>query len=147
MSVAPKVTNKGGRPRKEQRRRAGTVHGRGRLKLKVPEIPGYYCRWVYDEGTRIHEFTVMDDYDFVQRTEIGDHVGENSQDGNTELGSRVRVLVGKDEEGKPLYQYLLKKKLDFQREDLKKNEIARREKENALRRGSDRIEHQYGEVK
>lgn len=144
MSVAPKVVNKGGRPRKEQRRRAGTVHGRGRLKLNTPEIPGYHCRWVTDEGTRMHDFTVLDDFDFVQKDEIGDHVGE-AGDGNTELGSRVRVLVGKDE-GKPVHQYLLKKKIDFHKEDVRKNETLRREKEDTLRRGSDRIENQYGSV-
>lgn len=135
---------KPGRPRKEERRRAGTVHGRGRKKLEVPELPGYYLRWVTDAGTRIHDFTKLDDFDFVEKREIGDHVGE-SGDGNTELGSRVRVLVGKDENG-PIYQYLLKKKLEFHREDLRKNEDKRRDKEDALRRGSDRIEHQYGTV-
>lgn len=140
-------TGKPGRPRKEERRRAGSVHGRGRLKLKVPEIAGYYTRWVSDTGTRIHDFTVLDDFDFVNRDEIGDHVGENVEDGNTELGSRVRVLVGTDEHGRPLHQYLLKKKIEFQREDLRKNETKRREKEDTLRRGSDRIENQYGTVK
>ena len=143
MSVTPK-TNKGGRPRKEQRRRAGTVHGRGRLKLNTPEIPGFHCRWVTDEGTRINDFTVLDDFDFVERSEINDQVGE-AGDGNTELGSRVRVLVGKDN-GKPIFQYLLKKKLEFHKEDKRKSEESRREKENALRRGSDRIENQYGTV-
>lgn len=147
MSDEKKVAGKPGRPRKETRRRQGSTHGRGRLKLKVPEIPGFYMRWVSDTGTRIHDMTVLDDYDFVQRSEIGDHVGESSSDGNTELGSRVRVLVGKDEDGKPLHQYLLKKKLDFHKHDLKDNEQTRREKENSLRRGSDRIEHQYGSVK
>lgn len=141
------VENKGGRPRKPEnvRRRKAAPHGRGRLKLYAPEIPGFHTRWVTDTGTRINDFTKLDDYDFVKRDEINNEVGETG-DGNTELGSKVRVLVGTDESG-PVYQYLLKKRIDWHKEDIAEKEEARREKEATLRRGNDQIENQYGSIK
>jgi hypothetical protein len=130
----------------EPRRRRSADHGRGRLKLSVPKMPGYYTRWVTDVGTRIHDFTVNDDYDFVSKSEINDDVGE-SGDGNTDVGSRVRVLVDKDAQGNPIHQYLLKKPAKFHKEDMREKEAIRQEQESALRRGSDQIENQYGSIK
>ena len=121
----------------ESRRRKRGVHGRGRLKLLVPELPGYYCRWINDTENKLHEATKNDDFDHVSRDEIGDSVGE-SEDGNSDLGSRVRVLVGKDENG-PIYAYLMKKQLSFHEEDKAIQEEERRGREDTLRRGSDQI--------
>ena len=129
-------------PRAETRRRKRGVHGRGRLKLLVPELPGYYCRWINDVENKLHEATKNDDFDHVSREEIGDSVGE-SEDGNSDLGSRVRVLVGKDENG-PIYAYLMKKQLSFHEEDKAIQEEERREKEATLRRGSDQIDQMNG---
>lgn len=127
------------------RRRQRGVHGRARQKLTVPEIEGYYCRWVNDVDNKLHEATVADDFSHVLREEINDSVGE-AGDGNSDLGSQVRVLVDKDEHGIPIYAYLLKKKQEFFDEDLAENEAIRLEKENTLRRGSDKIENQYGSI-
>ena len=130
--------------KQESRRRQRGVHGRGRLKLSVPEMPGYYCRWCNDVMNNLHDLTHSDDYDYVTRAEIGDDVGE-SGDGNTDLGSKVRVLVDKDDNG-PIYSYLMKKKLEFHEEDKSLKEDDRRSKEQSLRRGNDQIENQYGEL-
>lgn len=132
--------------RTETRRRKRGEHGRGRLKLSVPEVPGYYCRWVNDVDNKLHDATHNDDFSHVTRTEINDTVGE-SGDGNSDLGSNVRVLVDKDEQGKPIYSYLLKKKQEFYEEDIAENEDQRQGREESLRRGSDSIERQYGEIK
>lgn len=132
----------------ETRRRKRGEHGRGQLKLSVPEIPGYYCRWYNDAGNKLHDVTHNDDFDYVLRSEVGDKVGE-SEDGNSDLGEQVRVLVGKDENG-PIFSYLMKKKLSFHEADRQEKESFRREKENALRRGTDDtgnpVEEQYGSI-
>ena len=129
--------------RGERRRKAG-IHGRGRQKLSVPNLPGYFCYWANDVGNRLHDLTRDDDYDYVSKSEIGDHVGE-SGDGNTDLGTKVRVLVGTDDKG-PIYAYLLKKRLDFYNDDQAEKEANRRKKEESLHQGSDQIENQYGSI-
>lgn len=139
-----------GRPRKESdRRRKPGIHGRGRQKLTTPDIEGYVCRWVNDIGNRLQEKTQFDDWTFVEAREINNEVGEDG-DGNQELGSQVRRAVG-TYEGKPLYAYLLKKRIEFYEEDVENNEEARRVKEDTLRRGTGDdgapIAHQYGSIK
>ena len=132
--------------KKSQRRRKAGIHGRGRQKLTAPEILGYHCAFVNDVDTRIHDKTVNDDYEFVLRKEVDDSIGEDG-DSNNDLGSRVRVLVDKSENGKPIYAYLLKKRLEYVTADKNEREKSRMEREAALRRGNDRIENQYGELK
>jgi len=135
--------------RPSTRRRKRGVHGRGRQKLTVPEIPGYYLRWCNDTGSNMFDITTNDDYEYVLRDEISNQVGE-SGDGNTDIGSKVRVLVDKDENGSPIYQYLMKKKLEFHEEDVVENERLRRKRESSLRRGDDStgkpVDHQYGSI-
>lgn len=132
--------------KKSQRRRKAGIHGRGRQKLTAPEILGYHCAFVNDIDTRIHDKTVNDDYEFVLRSEVNDSVGEDGTS-NNDLGSKVRVLVDRSENGQPIYAYLLKKKIEYVTADKNAREEARMEKEQALRRGNDRIENQYGELK
>ena len=54
--------------------------------------------------------------------------------------------MDKDEYWKPIYAYLLKKKHEFHEEDIAENEDQRRGREESLRRGSDKIENQYGSI-
>jgi len=140
------VTKKRATARKSERRRQPGIHGRGRQKLTAPEITGYYTAFVNDVGTRINDKTVHDDYEFVTREEVGDHIGEDGKS-NNDLGSKVRVLVDKSERGEPIYAYLLKKKLEYVEADRAEKEEIRMEKERALRRGNDQIENQYGQIK
>jgi hypothetical protein len=136
-----------GRPKKSERRRKAGEHGRKPLKLATPDIPGYKCRWFNDVGNRLHEVTHYDDYDYVLEGEIHNQVGE--QGSNTDLGEHVSVIVGTDENG-PVRAYLLKKKIEFHREDKQAEEERRREKENTLRRGTGEdgrpINGQYGSI-
>lgn len=125
------------------RRRRG-IHGRGRQKLTTPKLPGYYLRWVNDVDTNIYDRTVQDDYDYVKKSEIGNHVGEQG-DGNSDLGSRVSVLVDKDNQGNPIVAYLLKKKTEFHDADMDKKESFRIEQEKSLKRGTDETGNPVGE--
>jgi hypothetical protein len=133
-------------PRKSDRRRQPGIHGRGRQKLTAPEIKGFFTAFVNDVDTRLHDKTVLDDYEFVERSEVNDEIGEDGKS-NSDLGSKVRVLVDKSETGQPIYAYLLKKKLEYAKADKAEAEKGRLSREDELRRGNDRIENQYGHIK
>lgn len=139
-----------GRPRKSERRRQPGIHGRGRQKLITPEITGFTTRWVNDISNRLKEKTQYDDWEFVEAREINNEVGE-AGDGNQDLGSRVKRVVGTQEGGKPMYAYLLKKSNEYYKQDIANNEAARREKEDTLRRGTGSdgrpVDNQYGSIK
>lgn len=109
--------------RQERRRRNDTtIDGGQRLKLAIPlaveqrlKAEGRQPRWINDEANRIHNMTVLDDYDRVDDVEP--------------------VVVGTSKEGAPIKAYLHSKPLDFVREDQEKLDRTRRETEAALLRG------------
>lgn len=131
--------------RKSERRRQRGVHGRARQKLTAPPIQGYYTRFVNDIDNKLYEATKLDDFDFASREDVNNQIGE-AGDGNSDIGTKVRVLVDKDEQGHPIYAYLLKKPMEFHEEDIAENEERRKGKEDVLRRGNDGIENQYGSI-
>ena len=128
------------------RRRKRDIHGRKRQKLTTPELPGYFLKWVNDTGTNLHAHHQEDDFEFVTKDEIGNHIGEDG-DGNTDLGNRCRLLVDTDENGNPIYAFLMKKPMEFHLEDKEAAEQARLEKEAQLKRGSDQIENITGQIR
>jgi hypothetical protein len=101
-----------------ERRRRDDLSGAPRLKLAVPEAvqarlaaEGRTPRWVNDTGNRIADLTQRDDYDVVEGVDP--------------------VKVGTNDEGKPLYAYLLSKRSDFIAQDREKSDQRRREVEKA----------------
>jgi hypothetical protein len=101
-----------------ERRRRDDLSGAPRLKLAVPEAvqarlaaEGRTPRWVNDTGNRIADLTQSDDYDLVEGVDP--------------------VKVGTNDEGKPLYAYLLSKRSDFIAQDREKSDQRRREVEKA----------------
>lgn len=109
--------------RQERRRRRDTdIDGSQRLKLAIPEevsarlaSEGREPRWVNDEGNRIHQLTVNDDYDRVDGVEP--------------------KVAGTSKDGKPIKAYLHSKPKAFIEEDRAKADLKRRETETALLRG------------
>jgi len=109
--------------RTERRRRDDTsIDGSGRLKLSIPpeiearlKAEGRIPRWVNDEGNRMHNLTVRDDYDKVDGVDP--------------------VIVGTTKEGKPIKAHLCSKPEAFIEEDKAKMDEPRREMERALLRG------------
>ena len=107
----------------QRRRRSDTtIDGGQRLKLAIPpdvearlQEEGRTPRWVNDEGNRMHNATVLDDYDKVE-------------------GVEPRV-VGTTKEGKPIHAHLCSKPTSFIREDQEKLDQRRQETERALLRG------------
>jgi hypothetical protein len=97
-----------------------------RSKLAVPhEISGYHLRYINDEPGRIMQ--AMDgDYAFVEPQEVG--LPENKD-------NRVRVLVGSQENGEPLYAFLMKIPMEYYLEDQREKTKVLDQIDSAIRRG------------
>lgn len=80
-----------------------------RTKLDVPmELPGKHLHWINDTPGRIME-AQRGGYEFVNPKEIG--IGDKE--------SKVKRLVGRNEDNTPMYAYLMKIDLDWYEEDQK----------------------------
>lgn len=111
------------------------MEGRGRIplstprmKLEVPEIPGYVCQWFLDTPGRIMQARQAG-YEFVSPDEIalnpGSLAGSHMEDGNTSLsGSQITYHGSVGDDGKAQKLYLLKQKREFY--DLDQAETAKR---------------------
>lgn len=91
------------------------------LKLAVPEIPGYVCHWFRGTGQRLQQ-ALNAGYVFVERDELvlqGFGLATSYDvDGNTDLGTRVSVAAGGDDQaGQAGRLYLMKIKKELWLED------------------------------
>jgi hypothetical protein len=91
-----------------------------KAKLSVPEIPGYHLHWINDYAGRVAQ-AIQGGYDFVDESEglVNSFSLGTASDlsGNSDLGTRVSVVVGKNEDGSPLRAYLMKIKEEWFQED------------------------------
>lgn len=113
-----------------QRRRRRDDFGETRnLKLAVPENlkdPAYEYRWINDtDGGRVHQMTVLDDWDIVQTKDI---------DGQGE-GTAVARIAGTTESNKPQRVYLVRKRKEFYEEDQRAKRERLNEVEKDIQRG------------
>jgi hypothetical protein len=91
------------RPQRKSRKPFGVP----RSKLSVEMlIPGYHMHWVNDTPGRIHEAT-SNDYEFVSPKEVGVE----------EKDSKIKRLVGTNEDGSAMYAYLMKIREEWYEED------------------------------
>lgn len=94
------------------------------LKLEVPEIPGYHLHWMEGTAQRLMQaeragYEHVDEEEVqVNETRLG---GDATKSGNTDLGSRVSVVAGKEVggDGQPIRLYLMKQKQEWYEEDQK----------------------------
>lgn len=108
----------------ERRRRDdATLDGGQAKKLAIPEAieaklkaEGRVPRWINDEGNRIHNLTVMDDYDKVEGVDP--------------------IPVGTGKDGKPIMAYLHSKRADFIADDRSKKDKFRRDMEDGMLKGA-----------
>lgn len=105
-----------------QRRRRGNSEVTTGKRLPIPpevearlKAEGLTPRWANDEGNRIHQLTVQDDYDVVEDVEP--------------------VPIGTSKDGKPIMARLLAKRTDFINEDRAEREKVRANTEKSLLRG------------
>jgi hypothetical protein len=115
-----------------RRRNTDAMGGRrGRLSVATElDTDNYVYRWANDEGTRIHELTVGDDYDVVT-----DRAGVVKPDGIS-TGSEVAVSAGAGEHGRPVRAVLLRKPKHLHMEDKRLEQSAIDAKEASIRAGS-----------
>lgn len=123
---APVLSARASETRRERRRRDDGDLDRGaRLKLAIPaEIreqakrEGKTLRWINDEGNRMHDMTVQDDWDVV------DHPMARP------------VPVGTSVDGNPIMARLCSKHQDWYDEDQRDKAKVLKEREKAVERGS-----------
>ena len=98
------------------RERVRNVFNGTQAKLTVNnQIPGYHLHIFNDEPGRIQ--TAIDGgWEFVTPDEVGG-TKDSVTSGNTDLGDKVRFLVGTSEKGDGLYAYLMKIKEEWWQED------------------------------
>lgn len=98
----------------QERRRRNTnalAGHRQRLAIREELDPDFTYRWVNDDGTRMHDLTVNDDWEIVENRS-----GTMKPDG-TGMGAEVAVPVGRGENGRPLRAVLLRKRKDWYDDD------------------------------
>jgi len=81
-----------------------------RAKLATPEIPGHHTHWLNDYAGRLLQ-AQQGGYDFVDQSEVvvtSSDLAGSSLGVGSDMGSRVSVVVGKNEDGTPLRAYLMK---------------------------------------
>ena len=101
------------RPKAERKRNVfnGT---QGKLTVNA-QIPGYHLHIFNDEPGRVQQ-ALDGGWEFVKPEEVGG-VGERVTSVNTDLGDKVRYLVGVAEKGDGLYGYLMKIREEWWLED------------------------------
>jgi hypothetical protein len=101
--------------RRERRRRDTEIDG-ARMRLAIPteykNDPDHEYRWINDDKARVHDLTIMDDWDAVKADDIENHHGANS----------VRRQVGTKASGEPLFAQLVRKPRDLCDEDRAKKQ-------------------------
>lgn len=130
---------------KVEQRKERVPLGVPRKKLEAQEIPGFHLRWINDYPGRIQE-AQKGGYSFVteEETKLNDFVTP----GNSDLGTHVKRLVGKDDQGGALYAYLMKIDESIWKQDQEEIQKQNDRVDEAIRRGSlNPVTNQYGSVK
>lgn len=115
-----------------RRRQAGSLNRMVQFKLDIftpdqLDLANYVYYWANDEGTNIRQMTKLDDYDFVNTDDIVGGFDPSSVD--AESDGRIRMLVGNQKSGSPLYAYFLRKPRNFWEAD---NEQVVRNREDMM---------------
>ena len=118
---------------RNKRRKFGDRKQRG----SVPEIPGYYVRWVSDNPKRRPE-TLTEllerGYQFVNRNHTPIGVGIDL-DTYSDIGELVSKVRGVNEDGTPSRHYLVAIREDWRKEDRKEFHKNADRQEDVIRRG------------
>ncbi len=90
----------------ERRRRRGSLELSGQKLVFNRELfdeKKYAYRVINDDGRKIMSRTELDDYELV------DDPAKALKEDNTDLGSKVSIVVGRNEDGSPMRGYLARK--------------------------------------
>ena len=123
-----------------------------KAKLSTPVIPGFHLHWMNDYAGRISQ-ALEGGYEFVkpEETFVNSNdfagLGEMMETSGTDLGSRVSVVVGKNEDGTPLRAYLMKIREEWYVEDQAAGQTRVEELHEAMRQGKQQQEQAHAYVK
>lgn len=126
------VENDGIEPKKRERPQRASF-GSPRQKLSVRPIEGFHLHWVNDSPGRVEE-AQEGGYEFVGEEEIA--VAGQAKQSNSDLGTRVKRLVGRGEDGNALFAYLMKIPIDWYEQDQKVIQDRVDAVDNMIKRGS-----------
>lgn len=116
---------------KARTRPTRTPFGGLKLKLSAIPIPGFHLHWVNEAPGRLEEATIGG-YEFVDEQE--QLAPGQSRQANSDLGTRVRRLVGRGEDGNAQYAYLMKIPLDWYDQDQRELQAKVDAVDNMIRR-------------
>ena len=129
--VEAKVRSNAERPARTERSSFnGTT---GKLKIQK-QIDGYHMHIFNDEPGRIEQ-AIDVGYEFVTPDEIGS-VATNVTSRNTDIGDKVRFLVGTAANNEPMYAYLMKIRQEFYDEDQSKLQAKNDAIDVAIKKGT-----------
>jgi len=107
-------------------------------KMELPAIPGYHVHWINDYPGRLEQ-AQEGGYEFVTRTEVRlNDKGPTPTD--TDLGTRVSMVVGRNEDGSPLRAYAMKIKNEWFDEDQKALAAHNDQIDRSIRAGRQQVE-------
>ena len=89
-----------------------------RRKFEVPDIPGYHLHWIKESNIprALAAFYEFVDYNEVPTNQL--NVGmDTDSSGSTDLGSRISLVSGTANDGRPERSYLMKLKEEYWLQD------------------------------
>lgn len=126
-------TKRGEAISQERRRRDTNALAGKRKRLAVSgelDHEKYAYRWVNDDGVRVHDLTVNDDWEVVN-----DRQGELKKDG-AGMGAEVSVHVGRNADGRPIKSILVRKLKSYYEDDEKAKQRHIDEQEASIKAGA-----------
>jgi hypothetical protein len=98
-------------------RERGVFNGTNKKLSVVTEIPGYQLRWFNDAPGRLDTAVSRSWWEYVTQDEIA--LGDSNKvvGRNSDVGNKVRAIVGTTDQNEPLYAYLMKIKKEWFEED------------------------------
>ena len=119
---------------KRTRKKRGTFNGtEGKLSV-AHLIDGYHLHILNDVPGRISQ-AIDSGYEFVTPDEVGGATNNNVTSRNTDLGDKVRFLVGHNDQGNELFGYLMKIPQEWYDEDQQLLQGRNDKVDNAIRKG------------
>lgn len=114
---APAARSQADRDVKEKPARVRGVFNGTNKKLDVlSEIPGCVIRWFNDVPGRMDR-AQTGGWEFVLAGEVAQADSNKVVERNSDVGNKVRAIVGTTEQNEPLYAYLMKIKKEWFEED------------------------------
>lgn len=128
-------------------RERGVFNGTNKKMDVLTKIPGYQLRWFNDTPGRIDTAISRSWWEFVSQDEIAMSDTNRVVERNSDVGTKVRAIVGTTDQNEPLYAYLLKIKQEWFDEDQQEASTKLRDDERQMIRNggmnADRIHEKY----